>query len=58
MNNEYQITLLENEVEILERELEYISDRKCDIKERINIINNIIQNQLPLETREFLAGFN
>lgn len=58
MNNEDQITLLENELENLQAELEYLQDRRHAIDVRMNIITNILHAELPQHTREFLCGFN
>lgn len=42
MNNNAQITLLENELDILQNKLEYLDIQKQDIITRINILHNII----------------
>ena len=44
MTNENEITLLENEKEILELDIEYWENRVYQYKEKLNIINNILSD--------------
>ena len=44
MTNENQNTLLENEKEILELDIEYWENKVYQYKERLNIINNILSD--------------
>jgi hypothetical protein len=44
MTNENQSTLLENEMEILELDIEYWENRVYQYKERLKIITNILSD--------------